>query len=319
VGFSSGIYPQASHALLIDNSHLSIARWVFFFLSLFLCIVGVASIRKSEEKLLTDARGVSPKAWLLAAGLGTIAILFFVVLAKTFLKGRLNPTLRTTELMSVVPFVLAGLAIVLQGIWKRLIAWRRPVTNGRFLAGDQSLVLALVVVPFALLAALSLLKPTFNARGMLLLGPYVLLVLAWGIARVGRNRIAGAFLLIALSAAHFMAWKDYQHMSAGRADYKALAAAVAPHIDKGDLVFIQTSWYATPIFYYLNSGWDRFVGQGYEAACLRNPRARVWTLLFYNYEQKLPPEMEEALANYQILQTVETPDARAVLYSPKDF
>ena len=318
VGFSSGVYPHESHVVLTDDPHLSIARWSFFLLSLLLFFLGIASIQKSDQKLLTETHGSSPKTWLLAAGLGTLAILFFVFMAKTFLKSAPNPTLRTTELMTALPFVLAVLAILLEKTWKRLADWHKFTISCRFLVSEQALVLALAVVPFATLAFLSLLKPTFNARGMLLLGPYLLLVLAWGIARLSRYRIAAASLLIILSVAHYWGWKEYNHVATGRADYKALAAALAPRIETADLVFIHPSWYSTPIFFYLDSGWDRFVGQDYEAACRRDPHARVWTVVFYNYDEDVPKQAVDALSNYQVLQTIEAPGARALLYSPKN-
>jgi hypothetical protein len=317
-GFSSGVHPHESHILGADDPHLSIARWSFFLLSMFLFFLGAASIQKSEEKLFIKTRGPSPRAWVLAAVLGTIAILFFVFMAKTFLKSAPNSTLRTTEVMTVLPFVLTVLAILLQKTWKQLADWRSFTISSRFLIGDQALVLAITVVPFATLTVLSRFKPIFNARGMLLFGPYLLLVLAWGIARLSRYRIAAISLLIILSVANYWAWKEYSHMAVGKVDYKAMALALAPHIEKEDLVFIDPSWYSTPIFYYLNSGWDRFVGQDYEAACRQNPRARVWTLVFYNYEEDVSKQAVDALSNYQVLQTIEAPGARAVLYSPKN-
>jgi 4-amino-4-deoxy-L-arabinose transferase-like glycosyltransferase len=319
VGFSSGVYPREPHIFLTDDPHLSIARWSFFLLSLVLFLLGVASIQQSEEKRLVDTRGVSPRVWLLAAGLGTVTILFFVFMAKAFLKPRPNPTLRTTELMTVLPLLLASLAIVLQRGWKRLADWRGPDFKSRLLTSVQALPLALAVVPFALLAGLSLFKPTFNARGMLLLGPYILLVLAWGIVRASRYRIAAIPLLVVLCIAHYDGWMEYRHMATGRADYKAFATALAPHIDKTDLIFLNTAWYSTPIFYYLNSDWDQFVGRNYEMACRQNPHARVWALLFYNYEETIPIEMEAALSKYRVLRTVEAPGVRAILYSPENF
>ena len=105
-------------------------------------------------------------------------------------------------------------------------------------------------------------------------------------------------------------------MSAGRANYQAFAKALAPQIDKADLVFIHPSWYSTPTFYYLNSGCSRFVGQDYQAASRQNPHDRVWALLFY--DETMPRQMVEALSEYQPVETVEVPRARAVLYVPKD-
>lgn len=314
VGFSSGVYPLDSDAPLVDDPHLSIARWLFFVLSLLLFLLGTVSIRESGKDLLGDTRGISSRAWLLGAGLGTLAILFFVFMAKRFL-SRPNPTLRTTEVMIVLPLILAGLAIALQGNWERFGNWIGPLVRSRFLIGEQALVLALVVVPFAVLTVVSRLKPIFNARGMLLVSPYLLLVLAWGIARLSRSRVAAVALLVVMSISVYSGTGGYRHMSAGRANYRAFAAAVAPHVDKADLVFIQPSWYSTPVFYYLNSGWNRFLGQDYKAACRQNPHARVWTLSFY--DEDIPKEMREALSDYQPLQTIETPRARAVLYAPK--
>jgi hypothetical protein len=166
------------------------------------------------------------------------------------------------------------------------------------------------------LVAVSQFKPIFNARGMLLVSPYLLLVLAWGIVQLSRFRAAAVALLVVLVVGVYSGSKGYQQMSAGRANYQAFAAALAPHIDKADLVLIHPSWYCTPTFYYLNSGWDRFVGKDYQAAMRQNPHARVWALLFY--DETLPKPMAEALFDYQPLQTIETPRARAVLYVPKN-
>jgi 4-amino-4-deoxy-L-arabinose transferase-like glycosyltransferase len=315
VGFSSGVYPLDSDAPLIDNPHLSLARWLFFALSLGLFVIGLASVRASGEKLLSDIRGASSKAWLLGSGLGTLSIVFFVFMAKRFLDHP-NPTLRTTELMTVLPAVLAGFAILLEKNWERFSRWVRPFARSRFLAGEQALVLSLAVIPFVVLVAVSRFKPIFNARGMLLVSPYLIMVLAWGIVYLSRFRVAVVALLIVLGVYVYSGSKGYQQMSAGRANYRAFAAALAPQMDTADLVFIHPSWYSTPTFYYLNSRWDRFVGQNYQAASKQAPHAQVWALLFY--DETMPKQMAEALSDYQLIKTVELPRARALLYVPKN-
>ena len=315
VGFSSGVYPLDSDAPLIDDPHLSLARWLFFALSLGLFVVGIASVRTSGEKLLRDTRGVASKTWLLGSGIATLAILFFVFMAKRFLEHP-NPTLRSTELMTVLPALLAAFAILLEKNWDRFSRWIRPFAGSRFLVGEQALVLGLAVIPFLVLVTVSRFKPIFNARGMLLVSPYLLLVLTWGIVRLSRFRAAAVALSVVLAVAVYSGSKGYQHMSAGRANYWAFAMALAPQINKADLVFIHPSWYSTPAFYYLNSGWDRFVGQDYREASRRTPHARVWALLFY--DETMPKPMSEVLSEYQPLETVEVPRARAVLYVPKN-
>jgi 4-amino-4-deoxy-L-arabinose transferase-like glycosyltransferase len=315
VGFSSGVYPLDSDAALIDNPYLSLGRWLFFALSLGLFVMGFASVRASGEKLLTDTRGVSSKAWLLASGLGTLAIVFFVFMAKRFLEHP-NLTLHTTELMTALPAVVAGFAILLEKNWEWVSRWVRPFATSRFLAGEQALVLSLAVLPFTVLVAVSRVKPIFNARGMLLVSPYLLLVLTWGIVRLSRFRVIAVALSVVLGVAVYSGSKGYRQMSAGRANYRAFAAALAPQIERADLVFIHPSWYSTPTFYYLNSGWDRYVGQGYQAASQQNPQDRIWALLFY--DETMPKPMAEALSDYQPMTTVEVPRARAVLYVPKN-
>jgi len=320
-GFSSGVFPNVAHVSLVDDPHLSIARWLFFLLSLILLGLGVASIRKSEEKLFGDASGPSSKAWLFAAVLGTLAILAFILMAKAFVKPQPLPTLRGTEILIVLPFAFAGLAIALQKTWVRFSDWLHPLLGSRFLTGEQALVLAIALIPFAAMAVMAPLKPMFNARGILFLTPYPLLILAWGIARAGRNRFTAAFLLIVLSVAHYQGWKQYNQMQVARADYKGFAAALAPHIEKSDLVFLPPGWTSTPIFYYFNPSWNwnRFIGLNYEAACRQDPRARIWALVFYNYDDEYPKAMEEALSNYTAVQNIEAPGGRAVLYVPKSF
>jgi 4-amino-4-deoxy-L-arabinose transferase-like glycosyltransferase len=315
VGFSSGVYPLDSDVPLIDDPHLSLARWLFFALSLGLFMIGCAFVKLSGEKLLRDARGVSSKAWLLGAGVGTLAIVLFIFMAKRFLDHP-NSTLRVTELMIVLPVILAGFAILLKTNWEQCSKWIRPFAKNRFLVGEQALVLELAVLPFAVLVAVSQFKPIFNARGMLLVSPYLILVLTWGIVRLSRSRVAAVVLFVVLGVAAYSGSEGYRHMSAGRANYRAFATALAPQIDKADLLFIHPSWYSTPTFYYLNSGWDRFVGQNYQAASRQTPHARVWALLFY--DETMPKQMAEALSDYQPLETVEVPRARAVLYVPKN-
>lgn len=315
VGFSSGVYPVNSDAPLVDDPHLSLARWLFFALSLGLFAIGLASVRTSGQRLLGDTRGVSSKAWLVGSGLATLAIVFFVFMAKRFLEHP-NPTLRATEVMTVLPVMLALFAILLEENWTKFSRLMRPLAENRFVAGEQALVLSLAVVPFAVLVAVSQFKPIFNARGMLLVSPYLLLVLAWGIVQLSRFRVAAVVLLIVLGVGVYNGSKGYQHMSAGRANYQAFATALAPHIDKADLVFVHPSWYSTPIFYYLNSGRSHFVGKDYQAASRHNPHARVWAWLFY--DETMPKQMAEALFDYRPLQTIETPRARAVLYVPKN-
>ena len=207
-------------------------------------------------------------------------------------------------------------AILVQNNWQWLTARRAALLNSRLLIGDQALVLLLAVVPFLALSVISLLKPIFNARGLLPLAPYLLLVLSAGIVRAARHPVPAVAILLTLAVAHYSGLKAYNHMSAGRADYKSFAAALAPQIGSTDLIFLHPEFYSTPIFFYRDSNWDRVVGRNYEAASRDQPHARIWALWFDNYEPQLPQPMQDALVNYHAVESVEAPGGRAILYLP---
>ena len=316
MGYSSGVYPDSGNVVMVDDPHLSLLRWLFFLLSLSLFIAGVSAVRHSDEPILASTDGPSTKAWLLAAVLATLAILMFIWTAKTFARPQPNPTLRTTELMTVLPILLALIAILVQRNWKQLVSWRTPLLNSRFLIGDQELVLLLAVVPFLALAVVSLFKPMFNARGLILLTPYLLLVFSYGIVRLARQPVRAIALLAVLGVAHYAGWKAYSHVSAGRADYKSFAAALSPQIGNNDLVFLYPEFYSTPLFFYMTSPWERVVGRNYQSALGEHPQARVWALWFYNYEPQLPQSMQVALSDYHAIGAVEAHGGRAILYVP---
>ena len=301
-----------------------------------------------SAKLLTNTSGPSLKGWLLAAVLAALAILFFVFVAKTYANPP-NPTLRTSEKMVILPFLFVLAAVVAQRSWSLFVA-RRPsralVNSGDeisnchpdrglqperrdlrfssspardFFASAQALVLVLAVIPFVALALVSLFKPIFNARGLILVIPYLLLVLAAGIVRLARYPILAAVVILAVGIAHYSGLRAYNHVSAGRADYKAFAAVLLPQIQSTDLVFLTPEFFSTPLLYYTTPDWNRIVGRSYDVASRDHPHARIWALQFYNYEPGLPDSMVQALSNYHPVRTVEAPGVQASLYVPNGF
>ena len=57
-------------------------------------------------------------------------------------------------------------------------------------------------------------------------------MLAAGIVRLARYPILAAVVFLAVGIAHYSGLRAYSHVSAGRADYKAFAAALLPQIRK---------------------------------------------------------------------------------------
>ncbi len=315
MGYSSGVFPARGPIPLTDDPHLSPLRWLFFLLCLALFVLGAFSLRRPEDKLLTDRSGPSSKSWLMAAVLAALAILCFVFVARTYAAPP-NPNLRTAQAMIVVPFLFALSAIGLARIWHPLVA-RRSLPFKR-LAGEQALLFIMAVVPFAMLAVVSLFKPIFNARGLILVVPYLLLLLAAGIVRLARYPTLAVVLLIVIGIAHYSGLRAYSHVSAGRADYKSFAAALTPQIESTDLIFLNPEFFSTPLFYYMSSDWNRVVGRNYEAARSDHPHARIWALQFYNYEPVLRDSMVQSLSTYHVVRTVEAPGGQATLYAPNN-
>ncbi len=316
-GFSSGVFLPSSPYPPPQDPGWSIARGAFLIFSLLLLISGITSVRKSSVKFPIHSGGASRKVWVAAAGLGFLVILTFVFMAEEFAKPKPNDTLQITKAMSILPLVFAGIGILLQRIWHRVPDWASRLVENRFFAGSQALVLMLAVVPFSILSAISLLRPVFNARGMLFATPYLLLVLAAGMVSLARRGWIVLLLFLLMAVLHGESLVSYSRLAVDPADFKTFAAELAPHIEKTDLIFLQSNWSTTPILYYLTADRYRLVGQNYREACRQNPNARVWGLFFYN--QEMSPEMAGALANYRVVQTIEVPHGRAVLYSPKVF
>jgi len=318
----SFLFPQEAVSGLFasspSHSPSQLQAWAsagpLFIFSLFLFFLGIKPMKQPGETLLTGQNGPSGKLWIAAAGLGVLAILTFILMAKRFV-ARPNPTLQLTKLMIILPVLLAGLGFLIQKTWHRLPNWGRHLVDNGFFMGSPGLVKMSAVVPFVILSAISLFRPILNQRGMLFIAPYVLLVLAAGMVSLLRRRWLAVSLFMLVGVLHGSSLVAYSAMRVDPADFKTFSAMLAPRLEKTDLIFLQPNWSVTPIFYYLTEDRYRFVGRDYREACRQEPEARVWALFFY--QQGITEEMAEALADYQVLQRVEIPYARAVLYSRK--
>lgn len=313
LGFSSGVYSNYG-AIPDNNPHLSIARWLFFGFSVILFVAGCKMPRGARNRLQVETDGSFRKLWLGAGVLGTLCILAFIWVARTF--AHPGAALRNTERMIALPLILAVAAILLEKNWARLSSRTFGLVRNHLVSGEQGLIVILATAPLLLLALISLGKPILNARGMLPLAPYLLLLLSAGIVRLGRNPVVLTVILLAVVGAQVIGLWQYNHMTAGRADYKSLAAALGPQLESTDLVFLHPEFYSTPLFFYMNSSSTQFVGRDYDRACRNHPQARVWVLWFYNYEPKLSPAMQASLVNYRRAGSIEVDGGQTILYLP---
>jgi len=311
-GVTKGLFPWFYPYSPSQGPQFWIGRGPLMLFSTFLVVLGMTSVGQRREVLLTGHCGLSRKLWFAVAGLASLAILIFILMARA-LVDRPNATLKITKLLTILPLLLAVVGSLLEATWETVANRGQRLAGSRFVVGSQALVNMMAVVPFALLSLISFFKPILNHRGLLFATPYILLVLAGGIVSLARRGWLAVCLFIILVILHASSVMAYKGMKT-EADFKTFAAALAPHIQRTDLVFLQPKWLGTPILYYLTADRYRLVGNNFREACHQNPNARVWTLFFY--DQEMSREMSEALADYQVVERIEMSDARAILYSP---
>src|SRR5215471_8644365 len=208
----------------------------------------------------------------------------------------------------MLPALLTAAAISADHFWGRLPAAGTWIER---LSRPAALPALVAVLPFALLAAASQIRPLLNQRGLLFTAPYLLLLLSAGLlslrARIGRvalGIVAGIGCVASLSS--------YARMNVGPVDYARLNATISPEIQSRDLVFIRKAWYATPLFYYLAPDRYRLVGRDLHRALLDHPDARVWVVLIN--DDRTTSEMASALSEYRLVRIVRTADGQALLY-----
>ena len=249
--------------------------------------------------------------WLITGAISVFAIGAFIYMTRALPPDHVNRTLRITEFLAGMPMVFAIFAIAVEKGWIRLHRRSGTVPNG-ITAGNTGLVVMLATVPVALISLISLVRPFLNQRGMLFIGPYVLLLLAIGIAALPRRATILTALFVILAAAHGVSLAAYAPMTVDPVDYTRFANDLRSAVKHEDLVFVKKAWYATPILYYLPREQYRVTGRNFSQECSRHPDARVWVVLLYDNE--IQPEIKRALAGYEVVATITGSQAEAILY-----
>jgi len=247
--------------------------------------------------------------WTAAAMLATGAIGVFLQMSRHLPPDQIRPTIKLTEVLSVLPCMLLAAALFLDWGWPRL---RQPGRWIRAVEGADALLVLLGLGPFVLLSILAQFRPILNQRGMLFAAPYLLLLLSIGLLRLRSAWLA--VLAPALALMCVASCISYRNMMVDPADYGRLGAALQSEIRPADLVFVRKAWYATPILYYLPPDKYRLVGRGYADSCAGNPGSRVWVVLLY--DDAPAKEVQTALSNYRSIKTLTVPHGKAILYEP---
>ncbi|NOD65597.1 MULTISPECIES: glycosyltransferase family 39 protein [unclassified Ruegeria] len=223
---------------------------------------------------------------------------------------------RTEALMilSVLP-LMALLIPVLGAVWSTLMP-RLPFGN-RYVPQERTLLLwfLAVVAPLILFAAsykVSILAP----RAFLVFIPYLIILNAAGAIWLFRNSHLRA-ALISLCVAVFTASIPYAAKKPGSPnDYQAIAQAMLPEMQDGDLVFLrQRNWVDSPLFYYISDA--DFIVTDHETALQTHPEARVWLVTWpYEEEPVINDARRAALSGYKQTLKLKKLRASAELFEP---
>jgi hypothetical protein len=291
-----------------------VLRFVVGFVGGFLAACGLWRLRRSP---LRDPVWPAPRPrrdrWryvFAAAGLlASLKIVAFIYLLR-YVEDP-HSTIRMARLLSILPLGLAAVALIADRFWERL---PQPGRWKSLLEGEQALISLLALGPFAMLGALSQVKPLLNERGLILSSPYYLLLLAIGLVSLRRTWWVAALLPV-LAMTCILSVVSYRRMTADPADYAQLARAVKAEVRPGDLLFLEKAWDTTPMLYYLDAGQFHLVGRSpeeYALASTQNPQARVWVLLPHDAEETA--EMKSALTEYRPVETITALHGKAILY-----
>jgi hypothetical protein len=303
--------PDGTPALALAPQ-FTIPLLLFLVLCVTLLVIGIRRLRPTDEPFNSDPAGSFTLAWVLAAVLAVVTIFVHVTIAAHH--PPIKPTLNLTRALISLPLLLLIAALLLRKSW----GWLRKLCSpwiSRFPKGGAPLVWMLAFVPFLLVAALSVaFRPFMDARGILHIAPYLLLILATGAVALGRRSrwLAGALVLV-LGALHGYSVWAYRDMLTTPVDYRQFADDLKPQIESTDLIFLARDWATTPILYYLHPDQYHIYASNFAEVCRQYPNSRVWVLALHGGD---PPDgVEPALAGYSAIETVEIHLARGVLYS----
>jgi hypothetical protein len=246
-----------------------------------------------------------------------LSILLFAYVAKTLLPGK---SIRPVIAASLLPFTLFFIDVFLCNYWERFKGLRTTLAKkGPWLGSLRSLNFFLAVLPVSIVAATSFFKSIFVERGALVFVPFLVIVLASGLANLMRRDSRWVAIALILLIIHGFSVLRFQSKPSNP-DYKALAEHWASQIEDSDLIFVhgrghKHDWLVAPIFYYLNARRYHFVGRDFAAEIQNHPLSRVWVLSF----PRVPTEKEavDALASYELRKRVDALNIFAQLYVSK--
>jgi 4-amino-4-deoxy-L-arabinose transferase-like glycosyltransferase len=268
--------------------------------------------RRSSSPVAEPTPLLAPLRWLeWGIGLATTAVLAAFA-TYTLSRPKADPIAMWTPVLVPIPAVLW-----LPWIERRSssLARRPPAALARVaLDVPQSLVLA--VLPVLCMAAVSLVRGAFVARGTVVFLPFLIIAATRGVEVLGRVRPVGLATAALVLVLHLASVRYFERAQSSPQDYRGLAERLVAQLEETDLVLVENDFSYPPLIYYLRSRAGQLVPADYSAAVARAPDSRVWLLHLTN-----APVSQEMLAAVEPLEqrsTIDVVGARALLHVPRD-
>jgi hypothetical protein len=267
-------------------------------------------IRAHANARVNTAENTTGSAPAFSADMVVIATLATAVLVAFPLSA---PAARTGRAMllavSVLPWLLLITLATVRRLWTnaRVRSWRWPQRLPRPLS------IWLAILPWSIMYGLSVLRPSFVARGALIFVPYLLLVIAVAIASLRRLRpalIGAIAAIVVLLAGSIIYFRNVE--SSGR-DYATLAEGLKKRLQPDDVVLVRNRFTHPPLLYYLPAHLQQVVPM----EALRNqglgPDRRVWVI---DFEEAADSNLYRLVRGRAERESVEAYGGRAVLFGP---
>lgn len=210
---------------------------------------------------------------------------------------------------------LLPLLVVLNlAVWTRWLGKSDGAREEAPVGGPRSAPVATILAVFCTVVfALGLAVPFLVSRGILVIVPALLLVLAAGLIEVGRRSsvLGGALMVVVLVFSVLSV--NYFRALPGPNDYRGLAEQLRTSLEDGDRIFVpHRDWVTTPIYYHLPGEFDRLIAGDYAEVVGSEGPARVWLLRFS--EIPTPAEMTEGLQGFSQVDSLMSHNSKALLF-----
>ncbi len=198
----------------------------------------------AAERETPRSSNVAPFAAAVVASLGSLALAAFHV-------GGWKINL----VAALLPWPLLLLWRAVDSRWEQLVAPLQRIRGTRIvrlLCADRYAAL-IVLTPLPLVAVSLAVHPVIVSRGLLLLAPFCLLLVACGVAALARLWIAAGAVTAALLTMGALgvrhAWTTY-HVHPR--DYLGLSQRLTPLLRQGEPLVLENGWWSQPLLYYVN-------------------------------------------------------------------